>query len=145
MQLGQRAQVAGVQGLLGNLLLAAKNIDTGALFRLVLVDVVKRGGAGQRAGENAEQAQLAHEGVGDGLVNERGEGLVVLAYALLRFARAGVEAVVLNAVVRGGRQVFGHQIHHAGNANAGQRGDGAHGNNARRPSCPSGSPCRISS
>ena len=56
--------------------------------------------------------------------------MIVFADALLCLTGAGIEAIMLNAVVGGGGQVFGHEIHHAGNANASERGDGAHGNNA---------------
>ena len=75
LQLGQSAQVAGMQALLGYLLLAAQDINAAGLFGLVLVDVVQRGAAGQHTGEDTEQGQLAHIGVGDGLVDKNGKNL----------------------------------------------------------------------
>ena len=113
-----------------NLLLAPEDEDAAGLFRLVLVHVIENGGAGQHTGEDAEQGQLAHKGVSNGLIDEGRERLIVLAHTHLRFTGTGVEAGMLNAIMGRRGQILRHQVHHACDTNAGQCRYGTYGNDA---------------
>ena len=117
-----------MQRFLNNLLLAAQDVDAAALFGLVLAGVVERRLPAEHTGEDAEQGQLADERVSDRLVDERGEGLVILADAGDVLARARVFARPVQTVVRRGREILRHQVEHTRDAHArcGRHGDDRH-------------------
>ena len=126
LQLGQRAQIAGVEYVHVGLLLAAHHEQAAGLFSLIGVGVVQRGSGGDGTRHNAEQAQLAHEGVGHGFINKSGEGFAVVAGAFGLIAGLGIFALCLGAVRR--MQINAHHVQHLGNAHAGDGGNGHHGN-----------------
>ena len=125
LQLGKRAQIAGVEHVHAGLLFAAHEEQAAGLFGLVRSGVIQRGGGGDGTGHDAEQGKLAHEGVGHGLINESGEGFGAVAGAFDLVAGLGILALGLAAL--GGMEVNAHHVQHLGHAHAGNGGHGHHG------------------
>ena len=119
-QLGQSGDIAGDDLFNCDLLLAALDVDGAGLFGLLNIGVVQSGGVVQHAGGDLHQAQLANEGVGQGLEDLSGEGLILGADTLVGFAGLGVDALGDGAFGRGHDVLDG--VKQGGDTDAGQSG-----------------------
>ena len=125
-QLGQRADVTrddlgGSRGLL-----AEHEVHGAGLLGLLGIGIVQHGVAGEHAGIDFEQAQLADERVSQRLEDLRGEGLAVPADA--NFFFAGLRVHALDLPVRRGRQQVDDVVQQLAQTHAGQ-GIAAHDRN----------------
>ena len=91
-ELGEGADVAGDNLGGGVGLLAEHEVNGAGLFSLLGIGIVKVGFGGKNAGIDLKKAQLTNEGVGKGLEDLSGEGLIIGAGAGFLIAGLGVNA-----------------------------------------------------